>query len=57
MSRRKGVKNKSIAGVPAALQLSIEEHIELLANIIVDRIIEERSQKQPLHSPAQGETV
>lgn len=57
MSRRKGVKNKSVAGVPTTLQLSIEERIELLANVIVDRIVEERSQKQLSHSAAQGEII
>ena len=47
MPRPKGSKNKT-SSVPHTINMTIQERIEFLANVIVDRIIEDRKNGQPL---------
>lgn len=42
MSRPKGSKNKNTSELPAYTALSTAERIDLLANLIVDKIIEDQ---------------
>lgn len=42
MARPKGSKNKNSSALPAYAVLTTEERINLLANLIVDRIIEDQ---------------
>lgn len=48
MGRPKGSKNKNTGEVPKYSSLSIEERIFVIANLIVDRIIEDQTNGQKL---------
>ena len=48
MARQKGSKNKNLSVQPETISLSIEERIDFLANIIVDRIMDDQSDGQKL---------
>lgn len=48
MSRSKGSKNKNSNIRPVTTNLSIEERIKLIANLIVDRIMFEQKQNHKL---------
>jgi hypothetical protein len=48
MSRPKGVKNKVTVELPDACNLSPIERIELLANLMIDRILLDQSGNQEL---------
>jgi hypothetical protein len=43
MGRTKGSLNKGIAPIPDTISLTTEERLQFLANLIVDRIIEDQS--------------
>lgn len=43
MSRPKGSKNKNSAAVPVYSTFSVEERIVVIANLIVDRILEDQT--------------
>jgi len=47
MSRSQGTVNKELA-VPDTVRLTTEERVELLANLIVDRIVEDAASDQML---------
>jgi hypothetical protein len=47
MARTKGSKNKNSA-TPSFVELSAEERINLLANLIVDKIVEDQENKRTL---------
>ena len=44
MARPKGVKNKIQVALPEVCSLSAEERIELLANLMIDRILSGQAQ-------------
>jgi hypothetical protein len=48
MGRTKGAKNKNSGEVPIYSTLPIEERIFVLANLIVDRIIEDQTNGKEL---------
>jgi len=48
MARSIGSKNKKISGQPVTISLSVQERLEFLANIIVDRIMEDQNNGQKL---------
>jgi hypothetical protein len=48
MARLNGSQNKNISGQPATLTLSVEDRLELLANVIVDRIMDDQQDGQKL---------
>ncbi len=48
MARRKGSINKNPPAAPDTIQLSTEERLEFLANLIVERILEDKAKGQPL---------
>lgn len=48
MSRPKGTHNKRLADTPPTLALTIEERIAFLANLIVDRVEQDKKDGQPL---------
>lgn len=54
MSRPKGSRNKVIAGTPPTLSLSVEERIQIIANLIVDRIIDDQQQGETLLKQLEG---
>jgi hypothetical protein len=43
MARTKGSKNKNSADIPAYCSMPTEERIVVLANLIVDRIVEDQN--------------
>ena len=49
MSRVKGTKNKKSSEPPIASKLSTEERIKFLANLIIDRIIEDQNTSKVLY--------
>lgn len=48
MARTKGAKNKIAVHTPDICSLTPEQRIELLANLIIDRIIEDQAADQKL---------
>jgi hypothetical protein len=54
MGRTKGSINKDPSTVPATVFLSTEERIEFLANLIVDRIIEDQTNDDELFKTIRG---
>ena len=54
MARLKGSTNKKISSQPATVALSIEGRLEFLANIIVDRIMEDQNSGQKLFKSIGG---
>jgi hypothetical protein len=48
MPRPIGSKNKNSSALPEYSMLSSQQRIELLANLIVDRILEDQASKQKL---------
>jgi hypothetical protein len=48
MARLKGSTNKHISSQPVTIALSTEGRLEFLANIIVDRIIDDQNSGQAL---------
>jgi hypothetical protein len=48
MSRPKGTRNKPKPLMISGISYSLEERIDMLANLIVDRIIEDRKNGQRL---------
>ena len=48
MARLEGSKNNNISAQPVTISLSVEERLEFLANIIVDRIMDDQSDGQKL---------
>jgi hypothetical protein len=48
MSRPKGSTNKNPAAVPDTVNFSTEERLELIACLIVDRILDDQATGQPL---------
>lgn len=48
MGRVKGIRNKNTETRPVTSSLSPEERIHLLANIIIDRILEDQKNGQKL---------
>ena len=55
MSRPKGSKNKNSSAVPWPMNLSTEERINFLANIIIDTVIEDEKQGSPLLKKIEAE--
>ncbi len=49
MARPKGVKNKNTEEVPDICRLSPAERIELLANLIVDRILDDQAHGKKIY--------
>lgn len=54
MSRTKGSKNKNSAS-PSFIELPVEERINLIANLIVDKVIEDQKNDQVLLKKIEGE--
>jgi hypothetical protein len=48
MSRPKGSKNRNSSAPPAYIKLPTEQRIVVIANLIVDRILEDQGQGSPL---------
>ena len=48
MGRLKGIKNKNSHARPSTSTLSTDEQIRLLANLIIDRILEDQKNEQVL---------
>jgi len=48
MGRLKGIKNKNSITRPSTSTLSTDERIRLLANLIIDRILEDQKNGQVL---------
>jgi hypothetical protein len=48
MSRTKGSANKNPPAVPDTVNFSTEERLELIASLIVDRILEDQATGQSL---------
>ncbi|HEX8762848.1 MAG TPA: hypothetical protein VF733_03770 [Candidatus Saccharimonadales bacterium] len=48
MGRTKGSKNKDSAFRPATSELSVDERLELVANLIIDQIQEDQKNEQRL---------
>jgi hypothetical protein len=48
MARTKGSTTKNPAAVPDTVMLTTEERVEFLANLIVDRMIEDQADGQEL---------
>ena len=48
MGRLKGIKNKNSHARPSTSTLSTDERIRLLANLIIDRILEDQKNGQVL---------
>jgi len=46
MARSIGSKNKKVKSLPSTYYLSSEERVVMLANIIVDRILEDQERKE-----------
>lgn len=49
MARPKGTKNKVSVTLPEVCNLSSSERIELLANLMIDRILDDQSHGQKLY--------
>lgn len=48
MARPKGSNNKKLVGAPPTLVLTVEARIAFIANLIVDRIEQDKKGGQPL---------
>lgn len=48
MARRKGSTNKNPPAAPDTTQLTTEQRLEFLANLIVERILDDKTKGQPL---------
>lgn len=48
MGRVKGIRNKNTGSRPIASSLSPQERIQLLANLIIDRVLEDQKNGQIL---------
>ena len=48
MSRPKGSKNRNSSAPPEYTTLSVEERLVVIANLIVDRIVEDQQHGSPL---------
>ena len=46
MGRVKGIRNKNSGSRPIASSLSPQERIQLLANLIIDKILEDQKNEQ-----------
>lgn len=57
MARPKGAKNKVSVTLPDICSLSPEQRLELLANLIVDRILEDQTVGQKLLKRIRGADV
>lgn len=55
MSRPKGSKNLNSSAPPAYTTLSSQERISVLANVIVDCILEDQAQGGPLFAQLTGQ--
>lgn len=54
MGRLKGSVNKAPQRVPETVHMTAEQRLELLANLIVDRIIQDRNEGQKLLKRIEG---
>lgn len=54
MSRPKGSKNRNSSAQPEYTTLEIKERLTVIANLIVDRIIEDQQQGSPLLKQLKG---
>jgi hypothetical protein len=54
MARLKGSKNKNSSALPEYSLLTSEQRIEVLANLIVDRILEDQNSGEKLLSKIVG---
>jgi hypothetical protein len=55
MSRPKGSKNRNSSAPPVYMSLPTEERIIVIANLIVDRIIEDQAQGGRLFKQSTGQ--
>jgi hypothetical protein len=56
MARTKGSQNKDMMIRPATSELTVEERIQLLANLIVDRVADDQTKKYKLLQQTKRET-
>lgn len=54
MARPKGSKNKNSSALPQYTALSTDERLEVLANLIVDKILEDQTSGRKLLSEIEG---
>lgn len=54
MARTKGSKNQNSSALPDYATLPVEQRIEILANLIVDKIYEDLQSDQAVLSQLQG---
>jgi hypothetical protein len=54
MGRTRGSKNKNLA-TPSPLELSLGERVNLVANLMLDKIINDQEKGQPLLKKIEGE--
>jgi hypothetical protein len=54
MGRTIGSRNKNAGEAPATMQMSPEERLQYLANLIIDRLLEESGAKPASERAARG---